>query len=111
MFNSFFISLFFLLISFSSPLVIHAKNLEIGEKIFNKNCSVCHLNGNNIIIPEKNLKKQSLEANGMNSVNSIKYQVINGKNGMPAFGERLKENEIEEVAYYILIQSEKEFKN
>jgi cytochrome c6 len=30
------------------------------------------------------------------------YQVTNGKNGMPAFGGRLKETEIESVAMYIL---------
>jgi hypothetical protein len=37
--------------------------------------------GNNIIIPEKNLKKETLEANGMNTISAISYQVINGKNG------------------------------
>ena len=30
--------------------------LEKGEILFKTNCSVCHLGGNNIIIPEKNLK-------------------------------------------------------
>jgi hypothetical protein len=46
------------------------------ERKFANNCSVCHL-GNNIIIPEKNLK--TLEANGMNTIISISYQVINEK--------------------------------
>jgi mono/diheme cytochrome c family protein len=36
----------------------------------------------------------------MNTISAISYQVINGKNGMPAFGGRLKE-EIE-VATYVL---------
>ena len=45
----------------------------------------------------------------MNSIVSISYQVINGKNGMPAFGGRLKEEDILEVANYILFQSEKNF--
>jgi|APFre7841882630_1041343.scaffolds.fasta_scaffold10376_2 cytochrome c6 len=84
-------------------------NLEKGEKIFQNNCLVCHQGGNNIIIAEKNLKKESLETNGMNSIVSISYQVINGKNGMPAFGGRLKEEDILEVANYILFQSEKNF--
>jgi cytochrome c6 len=46
----------------------------------------------------------------MNSISSINYQVTNGKNGMPAFGGRLKEEDINEVAIYILDQSEKNFK-
>jgi cytochrome c6 len=60
----------------------------------------------NIIIPEKNLKKETLEANGMNTISAISYQVINGKNGMPAFGGRLKK-EIEDVATYVLKKPEK----
>ena len=86
-------------------------NLEKGEKIFQTNCIVCHESGNNIIIAEKNLKKENLITNGMNSINSITYQVTNGKNGMPAFGGRLKEENIIDVAAYILEQSEKNFQN
>ena len=43
----------------------------------------------------------------MNSVDAIKYQVTNGKNAMPAFGGRLAENEIEDVANFVLSKSEK----
>ena len=57
---------------------------------------------NNIIISEKNLKKETLETLGINNLESIKYQIINGKNGMPAFGGRLKEIEIAEITNYIL---------
>ena len=86
-------------------------NEKIGEKLFKINCAVCHLGGNNIIIPEKNLKKETLEENGMNSISSISYQIINGKNGMPAFGGRLTEKDIDEIANYVLEQSEKNFEN
>ena len=86
-------------------------NIEKGEKIFKNNCIVCHAGGNNIIIPEKNLKKETLEANGMNTQKAISYQVLNGKNGMPAFGGRLKEKEIEAVAIYVLEERLKDFKN
>jgi cytochrome c6 len=78
---------------------------DLGKSIFLSNCSVCHYQGNNIIIPEKNLKKETLQINGMNTVSAISYQVTNGKNGMPAFGGRLKENEIEAVAIYIIENS------
>lgn len=83
--------------------------LEKGEKIFLNNCAVCHTGGNNIIIPDKNLKKETLEANGMTTKSAIAYQVLNGKNGMPAFGGRLKENDIDAVAIYVLQESSKDF--
>ena len=76
--------------------------LEAGENIFNNNCNVCHIGGNNIINKEKNLRKKSLETNGMDNIEAIIYQVTNGKNGMPAFGGRLSEQEIEKVARYVL---------
>jgi cytochrome c6 len=100
------ISLLFVLNFFSSNQGF-AADIENGERIFNANCSACHAGGNNVIIPEKTLKKEALEANGMNSVDAITYQVTNGKNAMPAFGGRLDDSDIEDVANYVLSQSEK----
>ena len=80
-------------------------NFEKGKDVFQNNCLACHKGGRNFILPEKNLKKDMLEANGMNTLNSISYQIINGKNGMPAFGGRLQEDEIEILASYVLKQS------
>jgi cytochrome c6 len=84
-----------------------AVDIENGERIFTANCSACHAGGNNVIMPEKTLKKDVLETNGMNSVSAITYQVTNGKNAMPAFGGRLADSDIEDVANYVLSQSEK----
>jgi cytochrome c6 len=102
-------SLIYILFFLTFPKQIDAMNLEKGGKLFRQNCLVCHENGNNRIIGEKNLKKESLETNGKNSIDSISYQLTNGKNGMPAFGGRLKEKDIEEIAEYILYQSAKNF--
>lgn len=102
-----FLSFFLLVFNFSPSA--QGQSLDQGEKVFTNNCSVCHLGGKNIIIPEKNLQKETLEANGMNTISAISYQVINGKNGMPAFGGRLTEKQIEEVATYVLQQSQKNF--
>jgi mono/diheme cytochrome c family protein len=74
-------------------------------ELFEINCSVCHLHGENSIIPEKNLEKKNLKANGMNSLLAVRYQIKNGKNGMPAFGDRLEQNDIDEIANYILSES------
>lgn len=83
-----------------------AADLEEGEKIFTANCSACHAGGNNAIMPDKTLKKEVLEENSMNSVSAITNQVKNGKNAMPAFGGRLADEDIENVANYVLNQSE-----
>jgi cytochrome c6 len=81
--------------------ISQATDLNAGKKIFISNCNVCHSEGKNLIIPEKNLKKEAMETNGMNNLNAIIYQITNGKNGMPAFGSRLKEKQIENVASYV----------
>jgi cytochrome c6 len=95
---------FTLLLTFSSQAF--AADIENGERIFTANCAACHAGGNNVIMPEKTLKKDALEANGMNAVSAITYQVTNGKNAMPAFGGRLSDTDIEDVANYVLSQSE-----
>jgi cytochrome c6 len=84
-------------------------NLEKGKILFLQNCMACHNGGRNVIIPEKNLKKITLQANGMYKIDSIMYQVLNGKNGMPAFGGRLNEDEIENIAEYVIYAAEKSF--
>jgi cytochrome c6 len=93
------------MLAFSNQVL--AADIENGERIFTANCAACHAGGNNVIMPEKTLKKDALEANGMNAVSAITYQVTNGKNAMPAFGGRLSDSDIEDVANYVLSQSEK----
>lgn len=93
------------MLGLSNPVL--AADIENGERIFTANCAACHANGNNVIMPEKTLQKDILEANGMNTVSAITYQVTNGKNAMPAFGGRLSDTDIEDVASYVLSQSEK----
>jgi cytochrome c6 len=92
-------------ITFSSPAV--AAEVASGAKIFSANCAACHAGGNNVIMANKNLKKEALAEYGMNSIAAITTQVTNGKNAMPAFGGRLSAAQIEDVATYVLAQSEK----
>ena len=102
---------FFVIFLITTLLTEETQAIETGEILFKNNCSVCHLGGNNIIIPEKNLKGKTLAANGMNSVSAISYQILNGKNGMPAFGGRLQETEIKEIATYVLKEASTKFEN
>ena len=92
------------LTSFYTPA--EAVDLIHGENIFTANCSACHAGGNNVIMPEKTLKKEALATNEMNNAGAITYQVTNGKNAMPAFGGRLSDVDIADVAGFVLAQSE-----
>ena len=91
--------------TFSRPAF--AGDAAKGAQVFSANCNACHLGGNNVVNAAKTLKKGALEKYAMNSIEKIKYQVKNGKNAMPAFGGRLSEQDIENVATYVLAQSEK----
>lgn len=77
-----------------------------GEQLFGANCSACHIGGNNVIISHKTLRKEALEKYEMDSLDAIRYQVIHGKNAMPAFEGRLSNDEIEAIAAYVLGQAE-----
>mmetsp|Transcript_16146 Transcript_16146/g.14596 ORF Transcript_16146/g.14596 Transcript_16146/m.14596 type:complete len:145 (+) Transcript_16146:83-517(+) len=86
---------------------VFAADLENGAQVFAGNCAACHAGGNNVIQPEKTLRKEALEQylEGGLKESSIIYQVTNGKNAMPAFGGRLDEEEIKDVAAYVFDQS------
>ncbi|CAE7034895.1 petJ [Symbiodinium natans] len=74
-----------------------------GEQVFNANCAACHAGGQNVIMPDLTLEKEDLNQylKGGNSINNIKTQVTNGKNAMPAFGGRLSDDDIDNVAEYV----------
>ena len=102
-----FISLFLVnILLLNMPMNVYSVDLEAGEQIFSANCSACHIGGNNAIMPDKTLKKDVLEDNGMNSIDAIMTQVKNGKNAMPAFGGKLADEDINNVAGYVLSKSE-----
>jgi cytochrome c6 len=102
---------------FQFPFLDSALAAEIsnGAKIFNANCSSCHIGGGNILIIEKTLKKQALSKYlkdyDTDSVQAIIHQVQHGKNAMPAFKSKLSEQEILEVAAYVFQKAEQGWQN
>jgi cytochrome c6 len=96
-----------ILFATSSPFPALAANLANGAKLFNANCSACHMGGNNVIISSKTLKKEALDKYGMASLDAITTQVTNGKNAMPSFRSRLNNGQIEDIANYVITQSQK----
>lgn len=95
-------------VGFGRPAL--AADAANGAKVFSNNCAACHVGGGNVVMAQKTLKKDVLEKFGMNSLAAITNQVTNGKNAMPAFKGRLKPEQIEDVATYVLEQSEKGWK-
>lgn len=81
-------------------------SLERGAQIFQNNCTVCHIGGKNLIVPDKNLSLEALHRYGKDSVAAIMKQVTYGKGVMPAFGESLSTEDITNVATYVLGQSQ-----
>ncbi len=84
-----------------------AADIEAGAQVFAGNCAACHAGGNNVIQNEKTLRKEALEQylEGGFKESSVIYQVTNGKNAMPAFGGRLDESDIQNVAAYVVDQA------
>ncbi|GMH41854.1 hypothetical protein BSKO_09764 [Bryopsis sp. KO-2023] len=82
---------------------IAAVDLEVGEDVFNGNCAACHAGGDNSVKPGYTLQKDALVQylDGGFSVESITTQVKNGKNAMPAWSDRLDDDEIDSVAAYV----------
>ena len=76
-----------------------------GGQIFSANCAACHMGGGNVVNAERTLKQDALEAYLANYASdhesAIAYQVTNGKNAMPAFGGKLSEGYIADVAAYV----------
>lgn len=85
-----------------------AGNFDEGEKIFSANCAACHAGGQNVIMPDKTLEKDALDTylTGGRNEDAVMTQVTNGKNAMPAFKGRLSENDVANVATYVISTSE-----
>lgn len=87
-----------------------AANLETGAEVFSVNCAGCHINGSNIIRRGKNLKQKALKKYKMDSIANISDLVTNGKGVMPAYKDRLSEQQIIDVSAYVLSQAANDWK-
>jgi cytochrome c6 len=73
--------------------------------LFELQCSGCHINGGNIIRRGKNLKLKALQANHVDSQETISAMITKGKGIMSAYADRLSPAEIELLASYVLEQA------
>lgn len=95
-------------VNFISPAL--AADTVNGTQIFSVHCAGCHINGSNIIRRGKNLKMKALKKNNMDSIEAIASIVTNGKNNMSAYKDRLTEQQIQDVAAYVIEQAEKDWR-
>lgn len=94
--------------AFSSPAL--AGDAAAGKTVFAANCNACHMRGKNTVNPKKTLSKEDLEKYGKYSQEAIVMQVTKGAGAMPAFRGRLKPDQIQNVAAYVLEQADKGWK-
>jgi cytochrome c6 len=106
-----FFAAFLITIAASLPFSNSARagNADLGEKLFNDHCIICHAGGENAIAPDRDLSKNSLYKylGSSNDPGVIKSQIINGgKMGMPAFGGKISEEDIDAIAAYVLMKAD-----
>ena len=87
-----------------------ATNLDRGAAVFKANCAGCHAKGGNIVRRGKNLKLRALHKNKVDTEEAIALLVKNGKNNMSAYGDQLSDEEIADVAAYVLQRAEQKWK-
>ena len=85
-------------------------SIEQGEKIFAHNCPACHMGGGNVIQASRSLKigdlNEHLDEYRQTPLEAIEHQIEDGKNAMPAYADKLSEEEIIAVATYVEHQAE-----
>ncbi len=82
-------------------------DLALGARIFAHNCASCHLGGGNVLLSNKSLRQSALDEHGVNTPDQVSHQIRHGKNAMPAFKDRLGDDQIESVTAYVLSQASK----
>lgn len=95
-----------LLLSLAFNLNAGAAELDDGAAVFQTNCAACHAGGGNIVRRGKNLKQRALKRNQMDSLEAIAALVKNGKNAMPAYKDRLSQQQTIAVSRYVLEQAQ-----
>jgi len=90
-----------------SPPAAMAADIDNGSSVFAGNCAACHAGGNNTVSPDKKLKKEELQKFGKYEPAAIVAQVTKGNGAMPAFGEKLAADDIQDVAAYVRAQADK----
>ncbi len=76
---------------------------KTGEALFKQNCAICHVDGGNIVNPQKTLHKKDREANNVKKAEDIVKIMRNPGPGMTKFDVKtVTDKQAHEIAEYIL---------
>jgi cytochrome c6 len=90
---------------------------DTAEQTFASTCAGCHAGGGNIVRRDATLKLEDLTKYGIDSVDELYNVIYSGKGSMPGYGEgctpkgactfgrRLSENDVKDLAEYVLQQA------
>jgi cytochrome c6 len=82
---------------------VPASKATPGKQAFDKNCTVCHKEGGNIINPAKTLHKKDLEASGIAKPADIVAKMRNPGPGMTKFDQKtIPDKTARAIADYVL---------
>ena len=76
---------------------------QSGEDKFKEHCTACHVDGGNIIRPEKTLSRTDREKHGIKTADDIVRLMRNPGEGMSLFdSSAIPDKEAKEIADYII---------
>ncbi len=76
---------------------------QTGEALFKQHCAVCHVDGGNLITPQKTLHQKDREKNNIKTTEAIIKTMRNPGPGMTQFNEKtIPEKDAKAIAEYIL---------
>lgn len=76
---------------------------ELGKKVFNQKCAMCHGpdgKGNATMAQKLKVSIPELAASAAKTDSELRKAISEGKKPMPAFGKSLKPEELEAVVHY-----------
>lgn len=74
-----------------------------GEALFKQHCAVCHVDGGNLITPQKTLHKKDREKNNIKTAQDIIKNMRKPGPGMTQFSEKtIPEKDAKAIAEYII---------
>ncbi|KAL4422090.1 hypothetical protein ABPG77_001558 [Micractinium sp. CCAP 211/92] len=86
--------------------------------VFSRSCAGCHAGGGNVIRRDATLQLGDLQKNGLDGVEALYGIIYRGRNSMPGFGQecaprgactfgpRLADEDIQQLAAYVLAQAQ-----
>jgi len=96
-------SIFFVLALCLTVLSYAEHKISLGESLFKAYCADCHLEGGNIIRPDKTLAGKDREKYGIKTADDIINLMRNPQAGMTTFDKTaLTDDEAKAVAEYVI---------